>query len=175
MQGYARICGWTLKKPQFQESISMTKYTPSLLHGSCECGTCTLDAKVIPTARLICHCTICQRFMGKSFSDVTVIAAKQLEVKNIEQISFKKYRPPPNLARGLCLNCKKPVVEFIGFGPFKLAFIPSSNFESQHLLPAPYMHIFYEKRLENAPDNLPKYNGYISSQLAIGKMLISRL
>lgn len=150
----------------------MTTYTQSLLHGSCECGTCAFDVKATPTARLICHCKICQGFTGKSFSDVTVLRAKHVELTNADQISFKKYRPPPNLARGLCLKCKKPVVEFLGFGTFKLAFIPSSNFVSQDLLPMPHMHIFYERRVKDALDNLPKHSGYFSSQLAIGRMLM---
>ncbi|MGH8007877.1 MAG: GFA family protein [Candidatus Binatia bacterium] len=150
----------------------MTTYTPSLLHGSCECGTCAFDVRVTPTARFICHCTICQAFTGKSFSDVTVLRAKDVELTNADQISFKKYRPPFNLERGLCLKCKKPVLEFGGFGAFKLAFIPASNFESQHLLPMPQMHIFYHRRLKDALDDLPKHSGYLRSQLAIGRMLM---
>jgi hypothetical protein len=145
------------------------------LHGSCECGTCAFKVKAVPAARLICHCKICQGFTGKAFADVAVIRAKHVELTNADQIAFKKYRPPPNLARGLCLTCKKPVVEFIGFGAFKLAFIPTSNFVSQDLLPLPHIHIFYERRLKDSLDNLPKYSGYFSSQLAIGRMLMSNL
>lgn len=67
------------------------------------------------------------------------------------------------------------MVEFLGFGTFKLAFIPTSNFESQDLMPAPHMHIFYERRVKDALDNLPKHSGYFSSQLAIGRMLMRSL
>ncbi len=151
----------------------MNIHTPSLLHGACTCGTCAFDVKAIPTARLICHCNICQGFTGKAFADVTVIRAKHIQLTNADQISFKKYRPPPNLARGLCIHCKKPVVEFLGFGAIKLAFIPSSNFASQDLLPLPHMHIFYDRRLKDAQDKLPKHSGYFQSQLAIGKMMLS--
>jgi hypothetical protein len=156
------------------EDVRMAADIPFPLHGSCACGTCAFDVKATPTARLICHCAICQAFTGKAFADVTVLRAKHVELTNADQISFKKYRPPPNLARGHCLKCKTPVVEFFGFGAFKLTFIPTSNFESQDLLPMPHMHIFYERRVKDVMDNLPKHSGYFPSQLAIGRMLLSK-
>ena len=151
----------------------MRNYTTAKLHGACECGTCAFDLNIVPTERFICHCTICQAFSGKPYADMTLVRAKHLTLTHVDQISFKKYRPPPNIDRGLCLKCKKPVVEFGGFGALKWAFIPASNYESQTLLPAPQLHIFYDKHVKNALDNLPKYSGYMRSQMAIGKMLMS--
>src|SRR5690242_3449915 len=109
-------------------------HTTHLLQGTCECGICAFDVNALPSARLICHCTICQAFTGKSYTDVAIVRAKHVKLRNEDRISFKKYRPPPNLARGLCLKCKKPVVEFSGYGVFKWAFIPAGNVESQRLL-----------------------------------------
>jgi hypothetical protein len=153
----------------------MSTESPFRFHGSCECGTCFFDVRATPKARFICHCKICQAFTGKPYSDVIVLPAKHVELANADQISFKKYRPPPNIERGLCLKCKKPVVEFGGFGAFKFAFIPTSNFVSQDLLPMPRMHIFYHRRLKDALDDLPKHRGYFRSQLAIGRMLVGSL
>ena len=127
------------------------------LHGSCDCGTCAFEARKIPTARFICHCTICQAFTGKPFSDVTVLRARDVVLKNAHRIEFKKYRRlPPNLNRGRCANCGKPIVETAPAGPFKMLFIPSSTFASPHLLPPVQMHIFYNRRLQDARDDLPK-------------------
>ena len=153
----------------------MTSYTTPKLQGACQCGTCTFDLKIVPSARFICHCTICQAFTGNSYADMTIVRAKHFKLTNADQISFKKYRLPPNIDRGLCLRCKKPVVEFGGFGTLKWAFIPASNFESQMLLPAPQMHLFYNRYLKNAIDDLPKHCGYLRSQLAIFKMLVSAM
>ena len=153
----------------------MKSYTPPLLHGACECGTCAFDLNIVPSARFICHCTICQAFTGKSYSDMTIVRAKHLTLMNEDQISFKKYRPPPNIDRGLCVSCKKPVVEFGGFGALKWAFIPASNFEFQALLPAPQLHLFYDKHVKSASDDLPKHSGYIRSQIAICGMMMNTL
>ena len=153
----------------------MKSYTTPKLHGSCECGTCAFDLNIVPSARFICHCTICQGFTGKLYADMTIVRAKHLKLTNAYQISFKKYRPPPNINRGLCLNCKKPVVEFGGIGTLKWAFITASNFESQVLLPMPKMHLFYDQHLKSTSDDLPKHSGYIRSQLAICGMMMSTL
>ena len=144
----------------------------SQMHGSCACGACAFEVSATPKARFICHCTICQAFTGKPFSDVTVVRAKDVTLTNEDQISFKKYRPPPNVSRGLCRKCGKPAVEYALFGPFKLFFIPSTNFQRQDLLPPVHMHIFYHRRLTDAQDYLPKYTGYFPSTVAIGKLLM---
>jgi hypothetical protein len=105
---------------------------PSLpLRGSCECGACSFEVHTSPKARFRCHCLICQAFNGKPFADVVAVRAKDVVLKNAQNISFKKYRPPPNFNRGVCRTCGKPVVEVGGVGPFKLRFIPASCFEAE--------------------------------------------
>ena len=94
---------------------------------------------------------------------------------NEDLISFAKYRPPPNINRGVCLNCRKPIVEYAGFGPLKVMFIPAGNFENPASLPEPQMHIFYHRRLMDHLDELPKYSGYISSELALGRLIMHGL
>ena len=153
----------------------MTANLESPLHGSCDCGICAFETTKIPTARFICHCTFCQAFTGKPFSDVTILRARHVVLKNADRLKFKKYRLPPNLNRGRCENCGKPVVEIAGFAPFKLLFIPSRAFASRHLLPPVHMHVFYNRRLQDAHDDLPKHSGYWASQMAIGGLLMRKL
>lgn len=142
------------------------------MRGSCACGHCAFEVTSRPKARFVCHCTICQDFTGKSFSDVTVLPGSAVKLANADQISFNKHRPPPNINRGVCQRCAKPVVEFAGFGPFKIFFIPSSNFLNQDLLPPAQMHVFYNRRVKDIADALPKHSGYFPSELAIGRMLM---
>jgi hypothetical protein len=47
----------------------------------------------------------------------------------------------------LCRTCGKPVVEIAGFGPFKVMFIPASNFEPAARLPPVRFDMFYHRRV----------------------------
>jgi hypothetical protein len=153
----------------------MTIQSTSVLRSSCECGTCRCDAHTLPKARFICHCTICQTFTGQAFSDVSVFRAADISLTNADQIVFKKYRSPPNINRGLCRQCGKPALEAAGSGPFKILFVPTPNFEQCDLLPPVRMHVFYNRRLADADDALPKHSGYFRSQIAIGRLLMKGL
>ena len=153
----------------------MTTTFPTKAHGSCQCGSCSFDVHVKPKVRFLCHCTVCQSFTGRPFSDVTVVRGKDVTLINEDRMSFAKYRPPPNINRGVCLDCHKPIIEYAGFGPLKVMFIPAGNFEDQAVLPEPQMHIFYHRRLADYRDELPKHGGYISSQLAVGRLIMRGL
>jgi hypothetical protein len=118
---------------------------------------------------------ICQAFNGKPFADVIAVRSKDVVLKNAGTISFKKYRPPPNFNRGVCRTCGKPVVEVAGFGPFKVMFIPASNFEPEARLPPVRFDMFYHRRVLDMPDSVPKYSGYLASELAVGKLIMGGL
>ncbi|ASP74698.1 GFA family protein [Sinorhizobium meliloti] len=142
------------------------------LCGSCECGTCSFEVYTSPKVRFRCHCLICQAFNGRPFADVVAVRAKDVVLEKAGNISFKKYRPPPNFNRGVCRTCGKPVVEVAGFGPFKVLFIPACNFAPVARLPPVRMDIFYHRRVLDMPDSLPKYSGYFASELAVAKMIM---
>lgn len=149
--------------------------TVMLLQGSCECGACSFEVLSSPKARFRCHCLICQAFNGKPFADVVALRAKDVVLKNVDNISFAKYRPPPNFNRGVCRTCGKPVVEVAGIGSFKVMFIPTSNFGLQNRLPPIQIDIFYHRRVQDISDSVPKYSGYFSSELAVGKLIMREL
>ncbi|MCW5298907.1 GFA family protein [Herbaspirillum lusitanum] len=145
------------------------------LRGACECGACSFELHTLPKARFRCHCLICQIFNDKPFADVVAARAKDVVLKNAGNISFKKYRLPPNFNRGVCRTCGKPIVEVAGFGPFKVMFIPASNFELVAQLPPVRLDIFYHRRVQDMPGSLPKYRGYYASLLAVGKLITGGL
>ncbi|WP_275200624.1 GFA family protein [Bradyrhizobium sp. CSA207] len=128
-----------------------------------------------PRARFRCHRLICQAFNDKPFADVVAVRAKHVVLNNAGNISFRKYRPPPNFNRGVCRTCGKPVVEVAGVWPFKVMFIPVSTFESEARLPPVRMDIFYHRRVLDLPGSLPRYSGYFASESAVGKMIMSGL
>jgi hypothetical protein len=88
-------------------------------------------------------------------------------------VRYDTYKPPPNVQRGVCIECGKPAIE-----QFKLpllpglTMVPAAVHVDQTGLPKPVAHIFYEHRIEDADDTLPKHNGFLSSQLAFGKYLL---
>lgn len=138
---------------------------------SCSCGACAFQVRTRPVARFFCHCTICQAYTGRPFSDVTVLRAKDVDVRAGSPIAFKKYRLPPNVNRGRCTACDKPAIEFFGAGPLKLVLIPSSNYAHIAALPDPALHVFYDRRTADVADDLPKVSGYWVSQTRLVALL----
>ncbi len=142
------------------------------LHGSCDCGIFSFESSEAPTARFVCHCLFCQDFTGEAFSDVSVLVAHRIEMKGTANLIHKKYRLPPNLNRTRCARCGKPAMETIGAGPLKLVFVPSKSFVEKNLLPPVRLHVFYNRRVGDVADDLPKYAHYWPSQFAITKTIL---
>jgi hypothetical protein len=150
----------------------MAKHDHAHLHGSCSCGTFSFETRKAPVARFVCHCLFCQDFTGEAFSDVSVLMARHIEMKGTRELTHKKYRPPPNLNRSRCVRCGKPAMETMGAGPTRLVFVPSKSFVEQDLLPPVRLHVFYNRRVADAADDLPKYAHYWPSQFAIMKTIM---
>ncbi|CAA0110137.1 Uncharacterised protein [Zhongshania aliphaticivorans] len=141
----------------------------------CSCGHVTYSVQGPPLLRGYCHCTICQEFNQAECADISIYRARDVELPNPALISFQAYRPPPAVQRGVCLHCKKPAIEVMAIFPLpKFIIIPTLNLPSDcHIDPA--LHIFYQSRASDINDTLPKVNGYLPSQLALGGKLLSAL
>ena len=150
----------------------MAQPNPTHLHGSCTCGTFSFETRKAPAARFVCHCLFCQDFTGEAFSDVSVLMAHQIKTKGTDALTHKKYRLPPNLNRARCSQCGKPAMETMGMRPLQLVFVPSKNFVEQDLLPPVKLHVFYNRRVADVADHLPKYAHYWPSQFAITKTIM---
>jgi hypothetical protein len=97
--------------------------------------------------------------------------------ENEDWINYQKYKkfrfPPPNLSRGRCRKCGKPFIETWGFGRnHVLLFVRAARFERPELLPAPETHMFYEHRVRDIDDGIPKHEGYFASEWAMAKMIV---
>lgn len=142
----------------------------------CDCGTCAIETQQVPTVRLNCHCTICQAFTGEAYSDMMIVPASRAVIHHEDRIDYRMYKrlrfPPPNLRRGRCSSCGKPFVETWGFGRrHVLLFVRTVRFERPDLMPAPEAHMFYEHRVGDIDDNVPKHGGYVESQRALARMI----
>ncbi len=131
----------------------------------CPCGTSKFRLSKRPTRRFLCHCSICQKIYKTPFADVTVMSAARVSVETPETIDFAKYKEAPALDRGICRNCNNPVIGFLPVLPFvRLAFVPCANIQDKDSLPDPAMHIYYDTRLADIDDDLPKIEGDKQSQ-----------
>ena len=140
----------------------------------CECGKTEFTIKGKPLMRMFCHCTICQEFNEADFSDVTIFLSKDVAFDQTQNIEFKQYKSPPAVDRGKCGYCHKPIIEFLNLPFFpSLTIIPSQNIEAGIYLPEACAHIFYHRRIEDIDDELPKYSGFINSQILLIKKLLS--
>lgn len=141
----------------------------------CPCEHSRFSLKVTPKLRFRCHCEICQQVYAHPYSDFVIVPAAGVEMPKTP-INFKKMRPPPNLRRGLCPSCDKPVAGVFTLLPgLQFIFIPVANIDAQVKLPEPSGDLFYHRRKQELDDASPKYHGYWSSEWAISKAVLSKL
>ena len=143
---------------------------------ACSCGNVAFETVGHPLFRILCHCTICQRFNDSPFADVVVYGAAAVTDPDAESVSFETYKPPPNVQRGKCTQCGDAAIEkFVAPLLPKLTIVPAAVHGSSADLPDPVAHIFYRTRFADANDQLPKHTGAVASQLAFGKHLMSAM
>ncbi len=145
---------------------------------SCLCGQVNYSVTKPTLVRFYCHCTICQSVYQKPFADATVIAGGGVVHSDGSQITYRKLRAYPNINRGFCPSCDMPVLALlplvpgVGLTAMTLNFIPVHMYQNQtHVRPCD-MHIFYDSRVADIDDELPKHEGYLRSQAAVvGKLI----
>jgi len=142
---------------------------------ACLCGASRFTVAGNPIGRFFCHCTICQKAYAKPFADVTFFWADSLTLPANQSIEFRRYRPPPAMRRGRCPQCGNPVLNLLGMAPLALAFVPSQNFPRPAELPAPDRHIFYDRRVADIADSVPKLSGYWASEAYVTRSVLAGL
>ena len=73
------------------------------------------------------------------------------------------------------MKCGNPVASFLGPAPMALAFVPSQNFPKPSELPAPDAHIFYDRRVADVADSIPKVSGYWASEARVTQSILAAL
>ena len=138
----------------------------------CSCGHAEFEVHSEALFRVICHCTICQKFNAAAHADILVFKSLQVSSLTEGSVNFDTYKRPPNVQRGQCSECQQAVIEVFNFPLMpKLTMVPFAMFVDSTSLTEPCAHMFYEKRVLDVDDELPKYKGFISSQLAFFKQL----
>jgi len=139
---------------------------------ACACGASGTHIHGASVARFLCHCTICQSLYKEPWADVMVFRANAITLPESHKLAFRRYRSLPALNRGVCTACGSPVIALTpGPSAIGLAFVPSRTFENPSELPPPTQHIFYDSRIADVDDPLPKISGYWRSEFAVGGMV----
>ena len=156
-----------------QTSLGQTSRMINEVHCTCSCGKAGLVVAGPLLGRIRCHCSICQAANQAAFADSTILIAKHVPLDRVEYVRFETLKKPPALQRGFCRSCGCFLMAYTKALPFfPLAFVPAVRYPGQVQLPEPVMHVFYESRIADVADDLPKYSGIWPSQLAAFRMLL---
>lgn len=145
------------------------------LNLACRCGnTCYAIARY--RFRVVCHCSICQRFNQADYGDTLVCRPSDIIEHHPDSVRFDTYRPPPNIQRGVCGSCGDPSVEVFESKLLpNIVMVPYAMHRRHDQIENPVAHLFYESRRRDLSDGVPKYEGYVMSQLAFAKHLVRSL
>jgi hypothetical protein len=136
----------------------------------CHCGKTRFHVRGPPLFRGFCHCTICQAFNQAPFADITLFRGRGVDMPDSTLVEYKTYRAPPAVQRGKCRSCGRPVVESLRIFPMpRLIIIPTANILDSVIVPGPSLHIFYDRRVADVDDGLPKFSRYWPSQSAFAR------
>jgi hypothetical protein len=140
---------------------------------SCGCGRAGFVVTGPLLGRIRCHCTICQSANRAAFADSTVLLAGFVPRDRVEHVRFETLKKRGTLQRGFCRSCGCFIVAYSNALPFfPLAFVPVVCYPEQVRLPEPVMHLYYESRVADVADDLPKYRGAWPSQTAFLRMIL---
>lgn len=145
-------------------------------HGGCSCRQVSFDLTGPVLFRALCHCTICQRFNAAAYGDVVAVRARDVSLRGAENIAYRSHRQPPIVGRGRCASCDGVAIERLNLPLLPQVYLfPVQTFAEAAALPDPDFHIFYDKRLRDHADDLPKSSGYLPSELRFTMALLRSL
>lgn len=128
------------------------------LVGKCGCGQSGFTLSRVPTRRFLCHCKICQMVYKRPYADALVTSAGSVQITSASDLTFHQLNGPKSVDRGICNQCEEPTIGFLRLLPgVKLGLVPAHRLATDRL-PDPALHIFYESRVADVADDLPKYD-----------------
>jgi len=141
------------------------------MQARCSCGAVVLEIERPPEVRIVCHCTICQKANKGPYGDIATMRPKHVQVSG--DVDWRRYKSfPVSVRRGFCKSCDDLIVEHFWPAAIGFTIVPVSRFVDQGALPARLGHIFYETRVADMDDDLPKIEGFVRSQLAATRWML---
>lgn len=141
-----------------------------ILHISCYCGACKVEAKpetVFFTA--YCHCTICQRVCGAPFTWGIGLPTDNVKVTKGEE-NIKSIESSPKCFRNFCSKCSslmytESTSEEFPFRDISAALVERDDKDAREAFLKdprfkPNCHMFYPSRVIDIKDGIPKFATY---------------
>jgi|GEM_PF-478309 len=133
----------------------------------CTCGIVSAKPKAKPLERFACHCETCRQHTGQAFSDECLFWFDDVKGAEEDELLFEKQSKFTPLSRGVCRACGKPAISVLSVtSSLKFVLLPSVLLTASDELPPLSAHVFYHRCVSEIQDNVPKYRGYLASQLA---------
>ena len=141
----------------------------------CECGSNHFTIQGQPILRFVCHCNACQAFTGRDYSDVTFFLSDDVLIENDDSLDYQSFSKPKMVSRGTCQHCDTPFLEKLELPLLpKMTLIPSPVLDDKIPLPVPECHVFYHRKVAACDDTLPKYSGFLKSQLVLTRLILQK-
>lgn len=133
---------------------------------SCFCGSVRYEVNADPVDAKICHCTACQKLHGAPMQWAAIFHKHHVRLTaGLEHLLF--YNSEQGLRERLqpckvsCSKCGAPIAD--EGRRMWLAFPSLFDFDQRAGVPEafkPSCHIFYNMRVADAADDLPKWSGH---------------
>ena len=125
------------------------------LEASCFCGAVKLAVDVAkpPLAVSICHCRTCRQLTGAPMLANLVLPSDAVKFEH-EENALTSLKTSKHVTRHRCASCASPIYATLGKGravvPLALFSRLPEGWEPQH-------HMYYDRRVLDVADDLPKY------------------
>jgi len=136
--------------------LSVNHTAADKLVGRCYCGACSWEGIGDPAVTFYCHCSLCRRAGGAAF--VGAAAFKPENVVFHGEANIRDFTPPNSkVPRRYCKKCGSYLAE--DARPVLGVYALPIGLCSEPINPkyAPAQHIFYDSRIVDVTDTLPKY------------------
>ena|SRR5690606_25354158 len=135
----------------------------------CDCGSVKIELTGKPRVQAYCHCIDCRQLSKMAFSALTAWNDDCVEITNGKENLIEFSHPDNKMKRNFCSMCGDTLFYTNRLGWRIISQVLMEKFKVFHATEfSPEKHLFYEQRIININDSLPKYLRGSNSQVYSG-------